>query len=339
MAELSQEQPSTSAAPMVGPGAQLKAGREAQQQSLEQAARHLRLDEPTLAAIEADQYPAHVPATFLRGYLRAYAKWLELPADAIVAAYNAKHPDEAQLAGLKNLLALPESSQGPSRKWLGGVVLVLALVAVVVAGVIWVPGDWLQRLKTSDAIATTDVAIDDLQPTEASSGELSLQLPPEQPLSEPSVTGEIALETAPVSAEPSADGAKPAASAPAGGVVAPISTPSSPSSATTGSTTALPSTTNAAISTAAPIPGVGETLELVFVEDCWIRVTDASGNVLSVGIKQNGQRIRLSGPAPLTVVLGNPPGVQLRHNGRPVDLSPYPASRPATLTLQQQAND
>ena len=329
MAELSQEQPSTPAAPMVGPGAQLKAGREAQQQSLEQAARHLRLDEPTLAAIEADQYPAHVPATFLRGYLRAYAKWLELPADAIVAAYNAKHPDEAQLAGLKSLLALPESSQGPSRKWLGGVLIVVALIAVVVAAVIWVPSDWLSRLKTAETTATTDVAVADLQPSEASSGELSLQLPPEQPLSEPAVTGEIALDTNPVSTEPVPDSSKPTGSAPApvSAVTAPTSTPST-SSATT-----------ANASTAAPIPGVGESIELVFVEDCWIRVTDASGNVLSVGIKQNGQRIRLSGTAPLTVVLGNPPGVQLRHNGRPVDLSPYPASRPATLTLQQQAND
>ncbi len=329
MAELSQEQPSTPAAPMVGPGAQLKAGREAQQQSLEQAARHLRLDEPTLAAIEADQYPAHVPATFLRGYLRAYAKWLELPADAIVAAYNAKHPDEAQLAGLKSLLALPESSQGPSRKWLGGVLIVLALVAVVVAAVIWVPGDWLSRLKTAETTATTDVAVADLQPSEASSGELSLQLPPEQPLSEPAVTGEITLDTNPVSTEPVPDSSKPTGSAPA-----PVSTVTAPTS-----TPSTSSATTANVSTAAPIPGVGESIELVFVEDCWIRVTDASGNVLSVGIKQNGQRIRLSGTAPLIVVLGNPPGVQLRHNGRPVDLSPYPASRPATLTLQQQAND
>lgn len=322
MAELNVDAPA--AVPTEGPGARLKAGREAQGQSLEQAARHLRLDEPTLAAIEADQYPAHVPATFMRGYLRAYAKWLEMPADDIVSAYNQRHPDEAQLAGLKNLLALPESERSAGGKWLWFGVLAL-LVLAVVAAVALMPTDWLNKLKSEDGAANAEpqsVAVEIL-PIESSSGELTLQLPPEEPLPA-TATGS---EPPAASTTDAAETAAPATAMP---------TAPAPTSAASGS-----SSGNTAVSTdvAGSLPGIAETLELSFVEDCWIRVTDANGNVLSVGIKQNGQRIRLSGSAPLTVVLGNPPGVQLKHNGRPVDLSAYPGSRPATLTLQQQAND
>lgn len=326
MAELNVEAPVV--VPTQGPGARLKAGREAQGQSLEQAARHLRLDEPTLAAIEADQYPAHVPATFLRGYLRAYAKWLELPADEIVSAYNEKHPDEAQLAGLKTLLALPESERSGGGKWLWFGVLALLLAAVVAAVVLLLPNDWLSQLKLAEDTATADNATAvEVLPIESNSGELTLQLPPE----EPALTAPATTDAEPTTAS--------ASSSTATTTVPTATAPVASDGAATTAARSVQAVNNANVDDVPALPGAAETLELSFVEDCWIRVTDANGNVLSVGIKQNGQRIRLSGTAPLTVVLGNPPGVQLKHNGRPVDLSGYPGSRPATLTLQQQAND
>ncbi|HEX4911469.1 MAG TPA: RodZ domain-containing protein [Permianibacter sp.] len=328
MAELNVEAPA--AVPTEGPGARLRAGREAQGQSLEQAARHLRLDEPTLAAIEADQYPAHVPATFLRGYLRAYAKWLELPADDIVLAYNQRQPDEAQLAGLKTLLALPESERSASGKWLWFGLVALAVV-VIGGAVVLMPTDWLDKLKSEDSAVVSEQAESvEILPIESSSGELMLQLPPEAPLPDAgATTGAATTESTAVSAPAATTPAPATTSATTAGAATPTaSTPSSTGASTASSSDAVEA-----------LPGIAETLELTFIEDCWIRVTDANGNVLSVGIKQNGQRIRLSGSAPLTVVLGNPPGVQLKHNGRPVDLSSYPGSRPATLTLQQQAND
>lgn len=330
MAELNVDAPA--AVPTEGPGARLKAGREAQGQSLEQAARHLRLDEPTLAAIEADQYPAHVPATFLRGYLRAYAKWLELPADDIVSAYNQRQPDEAQLAGLKTLLALPESERSAGGKWLWFGLVALLLVVIGVA-VVLMPTDWLDKLKSEDSTVVSESAEPvEILPIESSSGELMLQLPPEAPLPDAGAT--TGADTSAATTESAA------VSAPTNSVTstAPATTSTTPTVAATPVTSA-PTTATAGGAAVDALPGIAETLELTFVEDCWIRVTDANGNVLSVGIKQNGQRIRLSGTAPLTVVLGNPPGVQLKHNGRPVDLSSYPGSRPATLTLQQQAND
>ena len=315
MAELSNE-PAPGPALRMGPGARLKAGREAQNQSLEQAARHLRLDEPTMAAIESDRYPAHVPSTFLRGYLRAYAKWLELPADEIVAAYNAQQPDEATLSALKSLLPLPESGHSRSGKWFWLTVLALVAAIAVAVIVMLLPHDWLNQWRNSEAVATHDAgAATILSATEPSSGELALSLAPEQPL--PAVDGEADLLTA----------------------TTPAPADATHQLATSAAAAAPSSEKKSEPATSEQLSASGETIELTFIEDCWIRVTDAGGSVLSVGIKQNGQRLRLSGIAPLTAVLGNPNGVQVRHNGRPVDLSGYPGGRPATLTIQAQANE
>lgn len=323
MAELSQVAPA--AVPVQGPGARLKAGREAQNQSLEQAARHLRLDEPTLAAIEADQYPAHVPATFLRGYLRAYAKWLELPADEIVAVYNELHPDEATLAGLKNLLPLPEHSGARKGSWLWWG-LAIVLVLLIALAVLLLPADWLAQLRESTSSPAESAQQALPLPAEATSGELKLDLATEPDTATPADVSATGPSTNPATDPATGPSAESASGSPAGTVATPVPSPA------------------AAVAAEAPadaglLAAAGERLEFSFDEDCWIRVTDASGAVLSVGIKQKGQRIRLSGAAPLTVVLGNPPGVQLRHNGQPVDLSTYPASRPATLTITTQRNE
>ncbi|NQD38633.1 DUF4115 domain-containing protein [Permianibacter sp. IMCC34836] len=328
MAELTTEAAPV-AAPRVGPGARLKAGREAQKQSLEQAARHLRLDEPTLAAIESDHYPAHVPSTFLRGYLRAYAKWLELPADEIVAAYNEQQPNEATLAGLKSLLPLPESGRSRSSKWLWLSMLAIVLIVVVVAVIKLSPGNWLEQMRLADSsVSATDSTATLALPPETTSGELSLQLAPEEPVTDAEVVPEAETETA---ASTESVAAKPD----------PATKPSESASkpATSNSPATSASVVPVSTSAAEPVSGSGELLEFAFIEDCWIRVTDAGGSVLSVGIKQKGNRIRLSGQAPLTVVLGNPSGVQLRHNGRPIDLTAYPGGRPATLTVQTAASE
>jgi len=69
-----------------GPGARLKAAREARGMALAQAARGLRLPVATLAALEADDQSALPGPAYVAGYLRAYARLLGLPPDDFAAA-------------------------------------------------------------------------------------------------------------------------------------------------------------------------------------------------------------------------------------------------------------
>ena len=60
-------------------GARLKAAREALGFECKEVAIMLRLQEKVIKMIEKDRYPANLPVTFIRGYIRAYAKLLQIP--------------------------------------------------------------------------------------------------------------------------------------------------------------------------------------------------------------------------------------------------------------------
>ncbi|WEM41754.1 cytoskeleton protein RodZ [Photobacterium sp. DA100] len=76
-------------------------------------------------------------------------------------------------------------------------------------------------------------------------------------------------------------------------------------------------------------------LELSFSGDCWIDIRDANGRRLDTGIKKAGDVLKLDGNEPFRVVLGAPSVVTLSYKGEPVDLSGYPAGKVARLKLPQ----
>lgn len=77
------------------------------------------------------------------------------------------------------------------------------------------------------------------------------------------------------------------------------------------------------------------TQELVFTfqEDCWMNLTDATGENIAYGVKKAGRVMPVSGIPPFEVVLGAPQGVQITIGGTPVDMSRFPAGRTARFTI------
>ncbi|WP_229767170.1 RodZ domain-containing protein, partial [Vibrio cholerae] len=74
-------------------------------------------------------------------------------------------------------------------------------------------------------------------------------------------------------------------------------------------------------------------LVMNFSADCWIQVKDATGKILSTGVKKAGQSVSLSGQRPYKLVLGAPEGVSITLASEPVDLSGYTSGKVARLTL------
>ncbi len=72
-----------------GPGALLKKEREARHLEIIDVADHLRLSKSIIESIEQDDYHKLPGIMFVRGYLRSYARFLDLPADEIIAGFNA----------------------------------------------------------------------------------------------------------------------------------------------------------------------------------------------------------------------------------------------------------
>jgi cytoskeleton protein RodZ len=167
-----------------GPGQRLRLAREAAGLSREEVSTRLRLRLELIRALEDDDYAHLPPLAFVSGYLRSYARLLDLPAEELVAMLERR--DEAPV--LVSPVLQPHqrrSSDLPVKlvTWL----IVLLLLGLLVA---W----WLARQPLEDEAAMLAPAL--VVPGDRM--ELSLPAAPEQPLPEEAAgTAETATAPAP----------------------------------------------------------------------------------------------------------------------------------------------
>lgn len=109
----------------------LQAAREAQGLERKDAAKQLRLNEKIIIMMEKDKYSPDLPITFIRGYLRAYGKLLQIPEQEIKKALDSiKHIPAT--ASLSPLLTSSQALHQPNHfmQWFTYLV-VLSLLALV----------------------------------------------------------------------------------------------------------------------------------------------------------------------------------------------------------------
>lgn len=73
-------------------GARLKSARESLGLERKDVAVQLRLNEKVITMMERDRFPADLPITFIRGYIRAYGKLLQIPENEIKKAIEPIKP-------------------------------------------------------------------------------------------------------------------------------------------------------------------------------------------------------------------------------------------------------
>ena len=77
-------------------------------------------------------------------------------------------------------------------------------------------------------------------------------------------------------------------------------------------------------------------LMFTFSNDCWIKITDATGNDIAYGVKKQGRVMPVSGQPPFSVILGAPASVKVKYAGAPVDISFLPSDRTGRFVLPLQ---
>jgi cytoskeleton protein RodZ len=266
--------------------------------TLVEAAERLRLDVATLQALEAGRFHTLGAAVFVRGHLRHYAELLGLPVDEIEAAYAASSARLAPQPDLRRTTTLPGNSASRGLSLPPRAALIGAIVLVLVALVWWAmrvpPG---RRHAANPAVASPSSS---LAPTPQTAN------------------GVVA------GPEPSADAAA-ASKNPAATSKDAASKDSSPT----------PRDAAAPKETATPKAASGQVrLAIRFNQDSWIEVYDARGSTLFHDFGGAGSERRVTGAAPLRVLLGNPDGVSVELNGHPVALRPAAESgRPQRFVL------
>ncbi|QXI48720.1 DUF4115 domain-containing protein [Pseudomonas anuradhapurensis] len=347
--------PEVAVAPGQNPGELLRQARENRDWSQAEVARKLNLTVSSLNHVETgafDKLPGH---TFARGYIRAYAKLMELDQAALVDAFDRYTGTHAKGSDVHSLGRIEEPVR-LSHNILRGVSLLL-LVAVVGGGFVWWQDQGslrgkdlakiaLEHVEVESADGTTQIhPLDEPEDQAVSAGQQpeSAPLPLEQGASgQPAAVAEqapaspaaaAAAAPAPAPAQPAP--AQPAVSAP---VVAPA--PAAPVAPAPAAAPSAPAATVAAAEPATPavpaeVPAGSGKVAIQFSADCWTQVSDGNGKVLFSAIKRKGDNLELTGKPPFAVRLGFARGAQVSYNGQAVDVAPFTSGETARLKLGQ----
>ncbi|MGI6408583.1 MAG: DUF4115 domain-containing protein [Gammaproteobacteria bacterium] len=287
------------------PGVLLRQARENLEWSVADLAGKLHLTESAVISLEADRYDDLPGVTFVRGYIRSYAKLVGLDPDALARLYT-------QTTIIEPVRALPDLGRTVARNRSRGRLLMALLLIIVLAGAgagyYWWQEGQMRNVASQEAgeIAFSQVEI------ERADGTLFIQsLDQLDAYTADLDVAEISLDSLPQALEDDADaGASDEPQADEG-----KSQPTAEANNEAGGVA------DEQIENQQTVADAGmHQLQLTFTDECWIRITDGSGNEVASGLHKAGEVLELSGTTPFELHIGNASGVQLRFNGQPVDI-------------------
>ncbi|MFM5819079.1 RodZ domain-containing protein [Aeromonas sanarellii] len=294
----------------VGPGQLLRNAREQLGWTREQVASRIHLRLTLIAAIEADTYDKHTSHTFIRGYLRAYAKLVGIPEETILAAYDKLGLTPPDNIDMQSFSRRSRQQANDSRLKVVTWLVILVLIALSVA---WWWQSTARRSAGDEALAATEMSGIDNTPSAA--------VP---------TAVEVAAPVLPATSD--AVSTAPAVSDAVATVPVAVAAPSA----------AVTTDASAAVATASPVesattePAKAPQLKMSFTADCWLDVKDANGKTLFSGLKRANDELVLEGPEPLKFIIGAPMAVNLEYQGKSFDMSRYNNGRTARFSLPQE---
>ena len=327
-----------------------------------------------IEALEADDYAQLPEIAFVRGFVRGYARLLELDADALLAAL----PQGAVRPAPEHANALAEvpfpnahSTRKPNIMWLGaglGVAVVLGLF-------VWLQGgssDGSEQQPQVMSLVLPDAApltVENEAPTPMGAAVepatmVAIVAQPNPPAATAIKPAPVAAvesaplnEVKPVPAKPVAEVAKPvvpvvtAAKPAASGPLAVAVKPAAPALVSS-----LPIPEKAVATPATPVqsavpkpveskPVVSQSattanaqgaalIHFAFDAESWVEVKEKGGRVLMAQLNAQGSERQVRGEPPFTLLVGNSGGVRLTYKGKIIDLTPHSSAQVAHLTLE-----
>ncbi|WDE12692.1 RodZ domain-containing protein [Thalassomonas haliotis] len=325
---------------VIGPGQMLAEARIQMGLSQEQVADKLNFRPGLVRDIEAEIFDKSLPTTFNRGYLRNYAKLVNISVEQVLASYEMLGVAEAQGAELQSFSKITKKQAETNLvMWISYLVLALLIGSTVM----W----WLQDVKEEDS----SLSLPEQTPVEAVAPQTRGQ-------SAASVSQGRDLETAQPQSATSAEQAQPS------GIVQEIGQENtgqetlsaqvepvveeaqlaSQQQENTGNGVALLDIEGSAAAevdesqdltaqqTQEPVNPVS-TAVFTFSGDCYVNIFDATGERIAYGLKKSGYVMTISGIAPLNITIGRPDLVAINFDGQEVDMSNYPGSNIAKFNL------
>lgn len=318
--EMSQEQaPTPSLSEMLAQtpsaGAILAAQRKQLGMSVDEVSAKLKLSHRQIEALETDRYDALPGNTFVRGFVRNYARLLQIDAQPLLHYLESHLPQEAPQAALPRLQSetLPTLRPGGSP---GQSSFLLAVLGGLALALIAFGAYWLVQQSRQEPILT-------LPETQAP---VVLETPAPIAQSAP-VASAPAVEAAPstVQTEP----VLPAQTA----ALTPESPAAQPTPAPAAVAPMLPPATAPQATPPVVAPAPAGEIRVVAKQESWVQITDANGRRLVNELLPAGQVRVVGGKPPYQVRIGNGRQTELYYKGKATDLGPYIRVDVANLEL------
>ena len=279
---------------VAGVGARLRVAREARHLTISDVAQTLKLGARQVEALESGNWEGLPGQTFIRGFVRNYARLLQIDAAPLMDLLDTtlEKPGDSLHVPTSRPMAMPT---GHPRRDRTVVLAGLALVALAAAIYFLLPAD-LSALREQaqgliDSVARKEPAVApvaDTAPTPAPAAP--------EPVFPPGATPQQVMN--------------PQAQAPAEMAPAQLSAPA-----------AMPS-------------GEAPQLRFVFAMESWVEVRDRDNKVVFSQRNLPASEQSVGGQGPLSLVIGNAPGVKLFWRGEAVDLAPHTKGEVARLVLE-----
>jgi cytoskeleton protein RodZ len=296
------------------PGMQLAMRRQQFNWTVDQVARQLNLAPRQVLAMEADDYGALPGMAVARGFIRAYAKLLQLDAAPMLAQIG-QAPGAAE-AAIPLRRAIPTTTfmphraasrrrqRGPGRLLMIGGVIVVAFAAAAL-------------------ISQRDRLAELLPPSVAE--RLNNQAAPAPTVAADKPGRVVETDVTPPLSHAGASPAQQAAPAPAPAGMAP--------ELSTSTSTPAPAATTAAqapLASASP----ASALLLNFKQDSWVEVKRADNSTVVARVMRAGTTESFDLAGPLSLTVGNARGVEASVRGEPLNLAGTTRNNVARVTVK-----
>lgn len=308
-------------------GERLRVARRANDISVRDVAKELHLDESKVRALEKNEFAVLGAPVFAKGHLRKYAELVGVPVDDVMTDYY----EMTRAAGIPPVI-------GPRKKrprdinagpWLGAAVVILLIAAAVY---------WWFNLRQPDMAgsrpATPAPFVTDSRDQATTRSPATPAAAGNVPADGPAATEQQPPASTPVTPQASTAAPQPSGATPQAATATqrPSTATPQPSAAQAAPATASPARTETPVDTSPAAPQL--VIELTYSGDCWTEASDASGRRLFYDLGVAGRTVRLSGVAPVRLILGDSGNVSITVDGRPYNIPASARSgRLARLTI------
>lgn len=299
-------------------GATLAAARNAKNMSVQAVSDTLRLSLKQISALESDDFSALPQPMATRGFIRNYARLLELDAEPLLDSYRQRVPDNTPTS-LNVQTSMPHVQLvKKNRPWFKYAAIVLSLVLVV----------WYFQVGQSASIATdlTDNSevVSPVALPELTTAPTTLAEPASPPAAEVGTANSVATNLADALPSPALTELAPAKAKP------------SPAAVASNDGLQLRPSSDMSMPTEAKANAVGNRawLTVSVTDKAWVQVKDKSGAVLFEKMLTANSSDKIEAQPPLFVWLGNAKATSLDYMGTSVDVASKTFNNTARLTLE-----